>query len=312
MRLNDLTKRPVKQRPLTYTESLQAKLEQELAQKPAPKFTAVEWAIMEGGGSLEELRTKKIKEPRVGDDTPHDWNPGWQDLNWFKKNALEDGNRLAQRGYQLFIPRANLSAQTARDRRMKNLANPYAYDEKGNLTPQYDRWEQGPKELSPTGQTNEAAPTINPGAKNNVPPGGNKPVAQLWTSTAIKQKDGTWTSDWGQWIARNHRDWLAPKGYLYKVKPGALVLELNDYDAERLQQAFADLGRSEPMKDRYTTAHFPWQEINKHFDAVRVVHPGRDFTYGWDVESTAWFDTSHLTLVGEVPISQYGVDDEDI
>jgi hypothetical protein len=42
------------QRPLTYTESLQAKLKQEMAVKPAPRFTALEYAIMEGGGSLED------------------------------------------------------------------------------------------------------------------------------------------------------------------------------------------------------------------------------------------------------------------
>ena len=59
MRFDDLIKRPVKQRPLTYTESLQAKLKKEMAQKPAPRFTAVEWAIMEGGGSLEEFELPK-------------------------------------------------------------------------------------------------------------------------------------------------------------------------------------------------------------------------------------------------------------
>ena len=55
MRFDDLIKPPAKkQKPLTYTESLQAKLKQELSVKPKPKFTAVEWAIMEGGGSVEE------------------------------------------------------------------------------------------------------------------------------------------------------------------------------------------------------------------------------------------------------------------
>lgn len=54
MRFDDLINRPAKpQRPLTYTESLQAKLATQMAVKPAPKFTALEWAIMEGGGSLE-------------------------------------------------------------------------------------------------------------------------------------------------------------------------------------------------------------------------------------------------------------------
>lgn len=55
MRFDDLVKQPPKpKRPLTYTESLQAKLKAASIVKPAPKFTAVEWAIMEGGGSLDE------------------------------------------------------------------------------------------------------------------------------------------------------------------------------------------------------------------------------------------------------------------
>ena len=55
MRFDDLIKKPAKpQKPLTYTESLQAKLNSEMSKKPVSKFTAVEWAIMEGGGSLED------------------------------------------------------------------------------------------------------------------------------------------------------------------------------------------------------------------------------------------------------------------
>ena len=52
MRLTDLTSKPKK--PLSYTESLENKLAEARAVKSAPKFTALEWAIMEGGGSLEE------------------------------------------------------------------------------------------------------------------------------------------------------------------------------------------------------------------------------------------------------------------
>jgi hypothetical protein len=55
MRFDDLIKKPAKpQKTLTYTESLQAKLAAEMSIKPTPKFTALEYAIMEGGGSLEE------------------------------------------------------------------------------------------------------------------------------------------------------------------------------------------------------------------------------------------------------------------
>jgi hypothetical protein len=74
MRFNDLIKRPAKlQRPLTYTESLQAKLRQELSVKPTPKFTALEWAIMEGGGSLEEAEASDDElRQRYGDFDPED------------------------------------------------------------------------------------------------------------------------------------------------------------------------------------------------------------------------------------------------
>lgn len=74
MRFNDLIKRPAKpQRPQTYTESLRAKLADQMAVKPAPKFTAVEWAIMEGGGSLEEAEASDAElRQRWGDFDPED------------------------------------------------------------------------------------------------------------------------------------------------------------------------------------------------------------------------------------------------
>ena len=74
MRFDDLTKRPAKpQRPLTYTESLQAKLDASMATKPTPKFTALEWAIMEGGGSLEEAEASDDElRLRYGEFDPED------------------------------------------------------------------------------------------------------------------------------------------------------------------------------------------------------------------------------------------------
>ena len=74
MRFDDLIKKTAKpQRPLTYTESLQAKLAAEMSIKPAPKFTAVEWAIMEGGGSLEEAEASDAElRQRYGEFEPED------------------------------------------------------------------------------------------------------------------------------------------------------------------------------------------------------------------------------------------------
>jgi predicted chitinase len=55
MRFNELVNKTTPPSPaLSYTESLEVKLKAHLAEKPAPKFTALEWACMEGGNSLDE------------------------------------------------------------------------------------------------------------------------------------------------------------------------------------------------------------------------------------------------------------------
>jgi hypothetical protein len=267
---------------------------------------------------LHELRKKKSTEPKAGDTTPHDYDPGWEQLNRIKQAAKQYGEEMTER-YQLFVPRGNGAAQSARDRRLKNLASPYAYDDEGNLQPSYDDWEKPRKELSPTGQDDvkEAAPFLAPG-KSNSPPGGNKPEAAFWTSTARKTNNG-WTSDWAKWISENHPSWFSPVGYLYKVTPGALITQINsDRDAERIYYAFQNLGRAEmDHNDSYgrLTKGFPWDQLVKHVDAVN--HSGfrfqdSRFVYGWDVESTAWFDTSHLQLVGEVPVAPPRGNDDDV
>jgi len=164
----------------------------------------------------------------------------------------------------------------------------------------------------------EGAPILQPG-KASSPPGNNKPtVASLWTSSAIKGADGAYTSDWARWTKSEQPDWFSDKGYLYKVKPGALILELNsEHDAERIYRAFENLGRASPIdrSERYSrlSRAFPWDQIAKHFDGVWHGGYRSDgyFMYGWDVESTAWFDTSFLILVGQVPVVGYKDDDED-
>lgn len=257
---------------------------------------------------LTEKTTKKPKPLKAGDETPHDYNHPWVMLNHLKQQALKNGQQLATT-YQLFVPRRNPTALTARDRRLSNIANPYAHDDQGNLKPEYAKWEQ---------PTTEAAPILKPG-KAISPPGRNKPQADLWTSTARKTPNG-WTSSWSRWIATNRRDWMSPTGYLYKVNPGALILELNgNDDAEQVFDIFDGLGRIEHNqapdntydRDRLLHRSFPWNETVKHFDGVW--HQGYNydregFMYGWDVESVAWFDTSFLTLVGEVPIANVADD----
>lgn len=251
---------------------------------------------------------RKPKPLKAGDTTPHDYDPGWQLLNDLKSLAQHTGRRLADT-YQLFVPRRNPMALTSRDKRLKNLANKYAWDDEGNLKPEYEKWEKG---------IAEGAPILAPG-KTVSPPGNNKPSASLWTSTARKVGDG-WTSEWAQWTESNQPTWFSTTGYLYKVKPGALILELdNDHDAQDIMWVFQSLNRvkepEEPNnygRDVNMRLVFPWDEISKNFAGVH--HSGygygNEFMYGWDVESTAWFDTSVLQLIGEVPVVSQNRDDD--
>lgn len=247
---------------------------------------------------------KKPKPPKAGDTTPHEYDLGWENLNWLKNGAAERGKELAG-SLQLFVPRR--LGNTKRSERVKSLFDrPYVWNDEGELDPEAQKWVN-------QGVIGESNPPILQPGKAVSPPGRNKPTASLWTSTAEKSGDG-YTSAWSRWTENNQPDWFSDVGYLYRVKPGALILGLDsDRDAERIMSVFIDLKRVDKdvndklISDRYMAlhGHFPWNEVVKHFDAVN--HEGYssyrdDFIYGWDVESTAWFDTSFLQYLGPVKV----------
>ena len=93
MRFDDLIKQPAKpQKLLTYTESLQARLDAEMSAKPTPKFTAVEWAIMEGGGSLEE-NFADGKNPQDKGDSKRHGVPTKSSVSTLRKVAKQGGRK---------------------------------------------------------------------------------------------------------------------------------------------------------------------------------------------------------------------------
>jgi hypothetical protein len=105
-------------------------------------------------------------------------------------------------------------------------------------------------------------------------------------------------------------------GYLYKVSHNVTVLEMdNDQHAEEIYDIFNRLGRGATKfydreeSYRSMTSDFPWDQVAMHFDCVHHYDYGRgnEFTYGWDVESSAFFNPAVLTLVGKVKINQNGV-----
>jgi hypothetical protein len=93
MRFDDLIKKPaLPQKPLTYTESLQAKLDTEMSAKPTPKFTAVEWAVMEGGGSLDE-NFADGKNPQDKGDSKRHGVPTKASVSTLRKVAKQGGRK---------------------------------------------------------------------------------------------------------------------------------------------------------------------------------------------------------------------------
>lgn len=132
-----------------------------------------------------------------------------------------------------------------------------------------------------------------------------KPDAERWTSTAIK-RGNTYTSQWVEWCWREGKmtqQWIAPRGILYRIQPGAKILHIGS-DAMAIQVAKI-LGHTFPSL--YARLHYPWELLKEHFDAVH--YPARlrrkfdnILMSLWDVESTAWYNTNYLQEIGQVAV----------
>lgn len=128
-----------------------------------------------------------------------------------------------------------------------------------------------------------------------------KPMAKLWTSTAIKTPKG-YTSDWVEWASQAMPDWIHHEGTLYTVNPAARILAINsDRDAVRVARHYG-VAVNDAM-DLFR--NMPWDKIAQDYDGIHHVPSGRDlFMSSWDVESTAWLNTNQLQKQGSVPVAQ--------
>lgn len=272
---------------------------------------------------IDELKRKKkvetVFDPVEGARTT---------LEWLK----ESGETLRPNGtLQLFVPRKFERYATKKERSdyiLRDRAR-YAYDDEGELDPQLKKWiDQATESINY--KLDESVPVI---AGSPILPGDSKPVgATLWTSTARQLSNGLWTSDWNKFVMDGGTGSKGTKnqskiGYLYKVRPRTCVLEIDgSHDAKMIYDIFAKLGREntalanpeEWNKIReygfgneisIIKKDFPWQHIARHFDCVHhwsFSSGSRDsdsnFTYGWDIESTAFFKPNQLELLGQVPI----------
>lgn len=148
------------------------------------------------------------------------------------------------------------------------------------------------------------------------PPGNNKPDSAFWTSSAIKKSNGTYTSDWYKFVQRTFPEWQTDYGYLFEVDASALVLESDYLDRFYQWTEFTDKFTKKMDTPQYSgysnfsanlrmSVNYPWDTLARHFDGVHHSFNSWDseaFTRGWDVESTAWFNTKFLKYKGAVPL----------
>lgn len=115
------------------------------------------------------------------------------------------------------------------------------------------------------------------------------PFGPFFTSTLTGN-----TTAWLDWCEREDFDWEGGEAAVFQVKPGAKVLTVSsDSEAQSVLQKFPGT-----RKDSWDEPFIDWNAVAKKYDAVRVTRQLGGPFYGWDAESTAWFNMDALEFAG--------------
>lgn len=128
----------------------------------------------------------------------------------------------------------------------------------------------------------------------------NKPENGLWTST-YNEKIG---SAWIQWCACDEPEWISKQATLFRIINNPRVYEIDSFtDLENLQKRFPD--------HWHDFQKINWEKIAKVFDCVHLTENGQSNTqfgrfnlYGWDSESTLWFNLRCLEKINDIEIKK--------
>ncbi len=243
---------------------------------------------------LTEAPRKKASEPSWADD----YESGYRELKDFQ--SVRWNNYNSKFPLQLFVPKRRdpkVMAELATRRRVWQVAQELSDASKSKL-----------KE--------EAPPVLT--SFSEAPPGQSKPQDGFWTSSAIEKSKG-WTSDWYRLVEQTFPTWQTDYGYLFEVKSNAVVFDLSyadDFFMWAVKVGHVKLTQDEEQeafrRDSWVIrAKFPWDLLSRHFDgAHHSGHSDHGFTYGWDVESTVWFNTKCLNYKGAVKLASTNEDEE--
>ncbi len=135
-----------------------------------------------------------------------------------------------------------------------------------------------------------------------------KPAGGVWTSTYTPEKEHT--SDWVCWCALMRPEWIPKSGFLYRVSPRAKIVEIDSLKDLR------DLIDVYPAYIHHARVYINFEAlIRRGYDGIHLTERGQIATrhskpyglYGWDCESTLWFNSDHLELAGEIPLLKESV-----
>jgi hypothetical protein len=240
-------------------------------------------------------------KPKVEPETP--WPESDREFSSLRRLQSNFSSNRIHQNLQLFVPKyRDPNIQIDRERA--------------------SRLRQAERDIEKETVKEEMAPILT--AFHDSPPGDNKPRNAFWTSSAFKRPDGTYISDWYSFVKASFPQWQTDYGFLFEVKPTAIVLDSEYLD--RYYEWASDHGHMSRKNSEWADSqygawkmrgNFPWDTMAKHFDGVHHggYSSGDDFTEGWDVESTAWFKTDSLIYKGAVKLytggSSNGYDDED-
>ena len=122
-----------------------------------------------------------------------------------------------------------------------------------------------------------------------------KPYPVLWTSTIMGK-----STDWMDWCSHEMPQWLGDQGVVLEVVRRPRLYLINSDEAwESLCDEFA------VEQDRFMGSNLckiDWVKVQKKYDAIW--HDKGRYAPSWDVESTAWLDTSFLKIKQVVDINK--------
>ena len=146
----------------------------------------------------------------------------------------------------------------------------------------------------------------------------NKPRGGLWTSTASKAENDTWTSEWNEWLKTDMPQWMNAQGVLLRPKTDNVFHVETVRDADMLYKQFP----YKPVGDIAVLSNMAafgiggdknidFEAALREYDAIHwgTKGGGDSDAWGfgsagsWDMESTVWRDVSVLEVVEVVPVS---------